>query len=123
MYERKGKLKHWMENLVNVYRDHARVAQAEQSVPNREDAGVADGGRSANDLRPTPAMDNIVTDANTAARSFIVLPEGGVDLATVELNFIKQALERTSGVQTRAARLLGISRYAMRSRMKKHGLL
>ncbi len=123
MYERKGKLKHWMENLVNVYRDNARVAQTEQSVPNREDAGVADDGRSADDLRPTPAMDNIVTDANTAARSFIVLPEGGVDLATVELNFIKQALERTSGVQTRAARLLGISRYAMRSRMKKHGLL
>ncbi len=50
------------------------------------------------------------------------LPEGGVVLEDVEMELIKQALDKTGGNQTRAARLLGLSRDALRYRMKKFDL-
>lgn len=51
------------------------------------------------------------------------LPPQGVDLEAVERELIQQALERTGGNQTHAAKLLAISRDALRYRMQKHGLL
>jgi DNA-binding NtrC family response regulator len=51
-----------------------------------------------------------------------VLPEEGVDLEAVERGLLMQALARTSGNQSAAARLLGISRYALRYRMEKFQL-
>jgi DNA-binding NtrC family response regulator len=51
-----------------------------------------------------------------------VLPEDGVDLEAVERGLLEQALSRTSGNQSAAARLLGITRYALRYRMAKFGL-
>lgn len=50
------------------------------------------------------------------------LPAQGIELEAVERAFVVQALERTSGNQTAAARLLGISRYALRNRIEKFGL-
>lgn len=47
------------------------------------------------------------------------LPEGGIDLEAVERGLLEQALSRTGGNQSAAARLLGISRYALRYRMEK----
>jgi two-component system response regulator AtoC len=51
-----------------------------------------------------------------------VLPEEGVDLEAVERGLIDQAMARCRGNQTQAARLLGITRYALRYRLEKHGL-
>ena len=51
-----------------------------------------------------------------------VLPVDGVDLEELERSLLLQAVERTSGNQSAAARLLGISRYALRYRLEKHGL-
>ncbi len=51
-----------------------------------------------------------------------VLPESGVVLEEVESSLVRQALERTDNNQSAAARLLGISRYALRNRMEKFGL-
>jgi DNA-binding NtrC family response regulator len=50
------------------------------------------------------------------------LPPDGVDLEAVERGLLAQALVRTNGNQSRAARLLGISRYALRYRMQKFKL-
>jgi DNA-binding NtrC family response regulator len=50
------------------------------------------------------------------------LPAEGVDLEAVERGLLAQALVRTNGNQSRAARLLGISRYALRYRMQKFKL-
>ena len=47
------------------------------------------------------------------------LPSGGLSLDDVELSFVRQAIERSAGNQTRAAELLGISRDQLRYRLKK----
>lgn len=50
------------------------------------------------------------------------LPKQGVVLEDLEKSLLKQALEQMLGNQSRAARLLGISRFALRYRMEKYGL-
>ena len=59
----------------------------------------------------------------SATASGYALPPDGVDLASVERDLVKQALLRASGNQTRAAKLLGISRDQMRYRIEKFQLL
>ena len=53
----------------------------------------------------------------------LALPASGVRLEDVERDLVRQALDATGGNQVRAARLLGISRDALRTRMKKYGFL
>jgi DNA-binding NtrC family response regulator len=47
------------------------------------------------------------------------LPDQGTDLERVEFSLVRQAMDRSSGNQTRAAELLGISRDQLRYRLKK----
>jgi DNA-binding NtrC family response regulator len=54
-------------------------------------------------------------------REFI-LPMSGVDLETVEKELIEQALHRADGNKTAAARLLGLSRDALRYRLEKYDI-
>lgn len=54
-------------------------------------------------------------------RGFL-LPEDGVDLEWLESEMIRQALERTRGNKSRAARLLGITRDTLLYRLKKFSL-
>ncbi|MBL1263034.1 sigma-54 interaction domain-containing protein [Candidatus Methylomicrobium oryzae] len=49
------------------------------------------------------------------------LPEGGVQLDTLEADLIYQALNRTHGNRSQSARLLGLSRDTLLYRMRKHG--
>jgi DNA-binding NtrC family response regulator len=53
----------------------------------------------------------------------LTLPSSGVRLEDIERDLVRQALDATGGNQVRAARLLGISRDALRTRMKKFGFL
>ena len=50
------------------------------------------------------------------------LPEGGVILEQVEAQLINQAMDKSHGNQSKAARLLGLTRSALLYRMKKHAL-
>jgi two-component system, NtrC family, response regulator AtoC len=52
----------------------------------------------------------------------IDFPDGGVSLEAVERTLLVRALEKASGNQSAAARLLGISRDTLRYRMEKFGL-
>ena len=61
--------------------------------------------------------------ANPHGGAVFHLPEEGCNLDEVERSLIQQALDRTSGNQSASARLLGISRYTLRYRMEKHGLV
>lgn len=56
---------------------------------------------------------------SSEAQSSFVLPEEGLSLDEAELSFVRQAIERSGGNQTRAAQLLGISRDQLRYRLKK----
>jgi len=80
-----------------------------------EAAGVADAGMPAGGESP-PVVP--VGAADTAA---FPLPATGVVLEEVERDFILQALESQGGNQTRAAQMLGLTRDALRYRMKKFG--
>ncbi len=51
------------------------------------------------------------------------LPERGFPLKDIENEMVRQALDKSRGNQTRAAKLLSISRDALRYKMKKYGLL
>jgi two-component system, NtrC family, response regulator AtoC len=50
------------------------------------------------------------------------VPEQGIVLHDVERKLIAEAMEKASGNQSRAARLLGISRDTLRYRLKKHNI-
>jgi len=58
-----------------------------------------------------PGLDEVSTG--------FVLPDGGISLDQAELSFVRQAINRSGGNQTRAATLLGISRDQLRYRLKK----
>jgi two-component system, NtrC family, response regulator AtoC len=56
---------------------------------------------------------------NTSPGELFLLPPEGVQLESVEMNLVEQAMKRSGGNQTRAAELLGISRDQLRYRLKK----
>lgn len=58
----------------------------------------------------------------TVQPAWFILPVEGVVLDDVERDLLRQALERTTGNRTRAARLLGITRNQLRYRIRKFGL-
>jgi len=49
-------------------------------------------------------------------------PPGGVDLEAVERSYVRAALERSGGNKSRAARLLGLTRAQLYSRLEKYSL-
>jgi len=59
------------------------------------------------------------TPTTEAVSKRFVLPEEGISLDEAELSFVRQAIQRSGGNQTRAAELLGISRDQLRYRLKK----
>ena len=51
----------------------------------------------------------------------LMLPERGIELDALEVNFIHQALNRTKGNRSKTAKLLGLTRDTLIYRMQKHG--
>ena len=68
-------------------------------------------------LEPPRLEESLATIDEVSVR--FVLPNEGISLDEVELSFVRQAIDRSSGNQTRAAELLGISRDQLRYRLKK----
>jgi two-component system response regulator PilR (NtrC family) len=69
---------------------------------------------------------SIVGAVAAPAGSLLTLPEAGCDLdaviAEAERRLILQALERTGGVRTQAAKVLGVTFRSLRYRLAKLGL-
>ncbi|MEJ2367104.1 MAG: sigma 54-interacting transcriptional regulator, partial [Acidobacteriota bacterium] len=61
-------------------------------------------------------------EAMVPTENAFTLPPGGVVLEDVERTLIEQALQRSGGNQTRAAKLLGLTRDTLRYRLKKFDL-
>jgi DNA-binding NtrC family response regulator len=70
---------------------------------------------------PAEIIDQV--GASGAAGQTMDLPPEGVSLKGLEKQLIMQALQTVNGNQTRAAKLLGISRDSLRYKMQKFGLL
>ncbi len=58
-------------------------------------------------------------EAPAAPELLFRLPETGIDLEQLEASAIRQALELAGGNKSRAARLLGLTRYALQYRIRK----
>jgi DNA-binding NtrC family response regulator len=69
----------------------------------------------------SPEVLNYTTDASPGNGSFDP-PNKGLSLKEVERDLISQALDKVEGNQTKAAKLLGISRDALRYKMQKFDL-
>jgi DNA-binding NtrC family response regulator len=82
---------------------------------------LEDGPYIGADALPIDLTESTARPAEVALPSFSI-PEKGTSLEKVEEELIRQALSRTGGNQTRAARLLDISRDALRYKMKKFNL-
>ncbi|HUE82469.1 MAG TPA: sigma-54 dependent transcriptional regulator [Pyrinomonadaceae bacterium] len=72
-------------------------------------------GGLVSDLPPS----SLGQSTSTGGLPQFALPHEGISLDDVEMSFVRQAIERSEGNQTRAAELLGISRDQLRYRLKK----
>jgi len=70
---------------------------------------------------PFPLNSESVSQGPSAERHFL-LPESGLSLDDLERDIILQALERTGGNKTQAAKLLNITYDTLRYQVKKFGL-
>lgn len=68
--------------------------------------------------QPTRPDETESSNSDNLVEQF-ALPSGGISLDKAEMSFVRQAIERSGGNQTRAAELLGISRDQLRYRLKK----
>ena len=79
----------------------------------------------AEELRPEHLTPELRKAAPPPRRQEKLVPpvnEEGLVLDDVERKLIAEAMERASGNQSKAARLLGVSRDTLRYRLKKHGM-
>jgi two-component system response regulator AtoC len=77
------------------------------------------------EIRPehlTPELRRAATAPRPKDRPAAGVDQAGLVLDDVERKLIAEAMERASGNQSKAARLLGISRDTLRYRLKKHGM-
>jgi transcriptional regulator with PAS, ATPase and Fis domain len=79
---------------------------------------LAEGGLITSEHLPMA----IGAPAPRATAPIDIVPPGGVDLEAVEREYVKRALEQAGNNKSKAARLLGLTRAQLYSRMEKYGL-
>jgi two-component system, NtrC family, response regulator AtoC len=104
-----------VRELKNVLERIAILGSSNRIMP--EDLPPEVRGSSRRRAAPGPA-----SAAQSQEECPFELPESGIDLQRVERGFVVQALERSRGNRTAAARLLGLSRFQLRNRIEKFGL-
>lgn len=80
---------------------------------------LEDADEITTEYLPDGLMPVHASTRSSATQSSFALPAEGISLDEAELSFVRQAIERSGGNQTRAAQLLGISRDQLRYRLKK----
>jgi DNA-binding NtrC family response regulator len=108
-------------------RELRNVIERAMILESKDELDVADlpeeivhtGGVDPGSARPAAET----SSAESSRDGGIGLPDGGISLREVERALVVQALDKTDGNQSQAARLLRISRDALRYKMKKFGLL
>ncbi len=79
---------------------------------------LCDGGLVTHDHLPAPMTLPVAANGVHEA----AFPRNGVDLAAMERTLVEQALGQARGNKTKAARLLGLTRAQLYTRIEKHGL-
>lgn len=77
---------------------------------------------SGRTIEPENLPLEITRQQSTASSGPFTLPDSGISLEELEQEMIRQALERTRGNRSRAARLLGLTRDTLLYRIKKYAL-
>ncbi len=109
-------------------RELRNVIERIMILENREELDVTDLPEEIVQHQGAPSSsgeggeDETEETSSDAPALSLELPAGGVSLRAVERELVRLALERTRGNQSRAARLLRISRDALRYKVKKFGL-
>src|SRR5262249_17032281 len=85
---------------------------------------LCDGGLITREHLPTAPAATSRPDGNLGGwlDPAASLPTGGIDLEAIERVLLQKALSQAKGNKTRAARLLGLTRAKLYTRMEKHGL-
>jgi DNA-binding NtrC family response regulator len=85
---------------------------------------LCDGGLITREHLPTPMdrLDQPLSQNGNGSGPVAALPHNGMDLATVEKDLLVKALSQTKGNKSRAARLLGLTRAQLYSRIEKYGV-
>jgi DNA-binding NtrC family response regulator len=117
-------------NALSVYRWPGNVRELRNIVERAMILSGPQGFIDADALPPDIRFAHLAVPARTTPSSMprpvhVVayrLPEEGVDLERLEHEYLVQALERSKDSHSRAAKLLGISRHALRYRAMKAGL-
>jgi two-component system, NtrC family, response regulator AtoC len=70
------------------------------------------------------ASDLLITESNSIDQKVpkYLFPENGVSLVDIERKYLEEAIKKSNGNQTRAAKLLGLSLDTFRYRIKKYNL-
>lgn len=92
-----------------------------RELENYMERAVALVSNSVIDLAELPA--ELRTRPAACADDLLAFPDGGValeeTLAAIERRFIDEAMQRTGGIKTKAAELLGLSFRSLRYRLQK----
>src|SRR4029079_6002999 len=80
-------------------------------------------GPGSIDRQHFPALREQTLTASPSDHSPVLkIPEEGLSLVALEKELIQQALEVSGGNKSQAARLLGLTRRTLYSRLERHGL-
>ena len=83
---------------------------------------LCDGGLITREHLPVAVTREARTDAKPAPTRPTAFPPEGLDLAALERDYLEKALGEAKGNKTKAARLLGLTRAQLYSRLEKYGV-
>jgi len=77
---------------------------------------------SGKTIEPTHLPRQFQSEKTAMSAEGFSLPESGINLEALEIQMIRQALDKTYGNRSQAARLLGLTRDTLLYRIKKHAI-
>lgn len=122
-HKRKGKkLKGLSPDVLSIFRSYEWSGNVRELRNVIERASILEDGEFVTTIHlPADLLMTPGSGENRSSHSGIILPDGGIALETVEFELARQAVDRTGGNLTQAAKLLDISRDQLRYKLRKSG--
>lgn len=120
--KRRGpKLKGLSPVAANIFRNYEWTGNVRELRNIIERASILEDGEYVSNAHLPADLLNANIESRTAGKIKIVLPAEGIPLDEVEIELARQAVARTGGNLTQAAKLLDLSRDQLRYKLKKSG--